>query len=96
MKPLCDACFFQHRHRAAFEHAGADAGLDVSAVPGLEDDAVDAAARENTGEEKSRGARADDPDLRAHLNLPAGDVLAQSCRFLCGGLRAWRAAHCAA
>src|SRR3981189_3985427 len=54
---------------ALLEHAGAHARLDMLAAAGFEHHAVDALAIEQVRKEQPRRACADDPDLRAHLDV---------------------------
>ena len=72
LEALADAHLDQELDRALLQHARADAPLDVLAVAVLEDHGLDALEMEQLPEDKPRGTRADDSDLRA------GDVLVRS------------------
>ena len=68
VEPRPDAGVAQQLDRALFEHAGANAALDVLAVAVLEHDRFDAGDLEQPGEHEPRRPGADDPDLRPHAS----------------------------
>ena len=57
MQALGDACLFQQGNRSLFQHAGANAGLDVVARPRFQNDALDAMDLQQAGEQKALPAR---------------------------------------
>ena len=56
----------QQLDRPLLQHAGANPVLDVLAIPVLEHDRLDAGDLEQARQRQSRGAGADDADLRPH------------------------------
>ena len=65
LQPFGRAGAPHHLDRSRFEHAGANAPLDMGAIAPFEDDRLDPLAPENLGQQQSRRTGADDGDLRA-------------------------------
>ena len=69
LESLADAGFIQQIDGALFEHAGADALLDILAAASLEHDRLDAVEVQQMRKHQPRRSRSDDADLCAMIHL---------------------------
>ena len=96
VEPIGEAEVAEQGDTRVFEHAGADAMLDVVAVVTFEDDAVDAAGREEVGEDEPGRSGPDDRDRGRSWRWAAGGRHQRGLQFaqdrqLVGGRRGERA-----